>query len=104
MLCRDILLLCSLAVLLVKADLDKDGGAQAMSTDQDSTSDEVPTESMNSISSDQPNDASSMSTEADHGDGHQPGNDVNGSSDVTKNSIEDQDDESPDSDEGVKQK
>ncbi|XP_035286933.1 uncharacterized protein si:ch211-133n4.6 isoform X3 [Anguilla anguilla] len=104
MLFRDILLLCSLAVVLVKGDLDADGGAQAMSTDHDSTSDEVPTESMNSISPDQPNDPSSTSAEADHSDGHQPGNDANGSSDVTKSSIEDHDDESPDSDEGPKHK
>ncbi|XP_064201661.1 uncharacterized protein si:ch211-133n4.6 isoform X1 [Anguilla rostrata] len=115
MLFRDILLLCSLAVVLVNGDLDADGGAQAMSTDHDSTSDEVPTESMNSISPDQPNDEpqyynggngdpSSTSAEADHSDGHQPGNDANGSSDVTKSSIEDHDDENPDSDEGPKHK
>ncbi|XP_061109947.1 uncharacterized protein si:ch211-133n4.6 [Conger conger] len=104
MLCRDILLLCSLAVLLVKGDLDSDGSNHAMSTGQDSTSDEVPTESMNSIASDQPSDASSTSAESDHADGSQPGSDVNASADVTKNSIEDQDDETPDSDEAVKHK
>eukprot|EP00063_Salmo_salar_P023366 XP_013998201.1 PREDICTED: uncharacterized protein LOC106570419 isoform X2 [Salmo salar] len=58
MLTRNFLILCSLAVLLVQADFDTNNNhaAQAMSTDKDSTSEEAPTESINAISSDQPND------------------------------------------------
>ncbi|XP_071231331.1 uncharacterized protein [Salvelinus alpinus] len=57
MLTRNFLIFCSLAVLLVQADFDtnNDHAAQAMSTDKDSTSEEAPTESINAISSDQPN-------------------------------------------------
>ncbi|MCJ8746524.1 hypothetical protein PDJAM_G00142770 [Pangasius djambal] len=66
MLTRNIIIFCTLAVLLAEADLDAvNGGLQAMSTgtDQDSTSDEAPTESMNSVSPDQPNDGTKSSTE-----------------------------------------
>ncbi|XP_050993033.1 uncharacterized protein si:ch211-133n4.6 isoform X3 [Labeo rohita] len=57
MLTRNILILCSLALVLVKADLEAaEGGSQAMfATDPDSTSDEAPTESMNLVSPDLPN-------------------------------------------------
>ncbi|XP_049458578.1 cytochrome c1 isoform X1 [Epinephelus fuscoguttatus] len=55
MLTRKVVLLLSLSVLLVEGDFDtNDAGIQAMSTDKDSTSDEAPTESMNAISPDQP--------------------------------------------------
>ncbi|KAL4629866.1 formin-like protein 2 isoform X1 [Arapaima gigas] len=96
MLCRNILLL-SLVILFVQADLDQDGDNQAMSTDHDSTSDEAPTESMNSISSDQPNDASSTSSEVTN-DGHLLSNSLTGGADRRKSSNEDQD-ESPNSEE-----
>ncbi|KAL7829871.1 hypothetical protein AOLI_G00307560 [Acnodon oligacanthus] len=113
MLTRNILIFCAVAVLLAEADLDAvDGGAQAMSTDQDSTSDEAPTESMNSVSPDQPNDepqhyngatadASSTSAEAGQASGPQV-NDVT-TADGTKSSTEEQDEnESPESEEVVK--
>uniref|UniRef100_A0A3B4DLE9 Si:ch211-133n4.6 n=1 Tax=Pygocentrus nattereri TaxID=42514 RepID=A0A3B4DLE9_PYGNA len=102
MLTRNILIFCAVAVLLAEADLDAAGGGpQAMSTDQDSTSDEAPTESMNSVSPDQPNDepqhyngatadASSTSAEAGQASGPQ----VN---DVTT-----AENESPESEEVVK--
>ncbi|KAG7316869.1 hypothetical protein KOW79_019167 [Hemibagrus wyckioides] len=66
MLTRNIIIFCTLAVLLAEADLDAaNGGLQAMSTgtDQDSTSDEAPTESMNSVSPDQPNENESPESE-----------------------------------------
>ncbi|CAB1451518.1 unnamed protein product [Pleuronectes platessa] len=69
-----VVLVLSLFVLLVDGDLDSnDVGIHATSTDKDSTSDEAPTQSMNAISPDQPDeaqyvgggpsDASSSSTE-----------------------------------------
>ncbi|XP_066570706.1 uncharacterized protein LOC136759631 isoform X2 [Amia ocellicauda] len=102
MLCRNILIVLSLAILLVNAEPDLDGGSQnsqAMSTDQDSTSDEVPTESMNSISADRSKDkqyylngwtgdASSISSEVSE---HLPSNEI--SDDGINSSIEDQDDD-----------
>ncbi|XP_036421585.1 uncharacterized protein si:ch211-133n4.6 isoform X1 [Colossoma macropomum] len=122
MLTRNILIFCAVTVLLAEADLDAvDGGPQAMSTDQDSTSDEAPTvmsfmiiftESMNSVSPDQPNDepqhyngatadASSTSAEAGQASGPQV-NDVT-TADGTKSSTEEQDEnESPESEEVVK--
>ncbi|XP_049890763.1 uncharacterized protein si:ch211-133n4.6 isoform X2 [Epinephelus moara] len=55
MLTRKVVLLLSLSILLVEGDFDtNDAGIQAMSTDKDSTSDEAPTESMNAVSPDQP--------------------------------------------------
>ncbi|XP_047006534.1 uncharacterized protein si:ch211-133n4.6 isoform X2 [Ictalurus punctatus] len=112
MLTRNIIIFWTLAVLLVEADLD--AGLQAMSTgtDQDSTSDEAPTESMNSVSPDQPNDepqhyngatadASSTSAEAGQAAGPQV-NDVT-AADGAKSSTEEQDEnESPESEEVVK--
>ncbi|XP_058234085.1 uncharacterized protein si:ch211-133n4.6 isoform X2 [Hemibagrus wyckioides] len=115
MLTRNIIIFCTLAVLLAEADLDAaNGGLQAMSTgtDQDSTSDEAPTESMNSVSPDQPNgepqlyngataDASSTSAEAGQAAGPQV-NDVT-TADATKSSTEEQDEnESPESEEVMK--
>ncbi|KAM9494277.1 uncharacterized protein Hap1MRO34_004206 isoform 1-T1 [Clarias gariepinus] len=124
MLIRNIIIFCTLAVLLAEADLDTvNGGFQAMSTgtDQDSTSDEAPTvmsfmiiltESMNSVSPDQPNgelqyidgataDASSTSAEAGQAAGPQV-NDVT-AADGTKSSTEEQDEnESPESEEVMK--
>lgn len=113
MLTRNILIFCALTVLLTEADLDAvDGAPQAISTDQDSTSDEAPTESMNSVSPDQPNDkpqtnngataeASSTSAEAGQATGPQV-NDVT-TADGTKTSTEEQDEnESPESEEAVK--
>lgn len=122
MLTRNILIFCALTVLLTEADLDAvDGAPQAISTDQDSTSDEAPTvmsfmfiftESMNSVSPDQPNDepqtnngataeASSTSAEAGQATGPQV-NDVT-TADATKSSTEEQDEnESPESEEAVK--
>ncbi|XP_041740830.1 serine/arginine repetitive matrix protein 1 isoform X1 [Coregonus clupeaformis] len=113
MLTRNFLILCSLAVLLVQADLDtnNDHAAQAMSTDKDSTSEEAPTESMNAISSDQPNekpqyynggtaDVSSTSVEVRQ-DAPKP-NGVTGPG-VAANSVEDQE-EDESSDEGLKKR
>ncbi|KAF0024120.1 hypothetical protein F2P81_022922 [Scophthalmus maximus] len=61
MLTRNIFLVFSLFILLVEGDLDSnDVGMQATSTDKDSTSDEAPTESMNAISPDQPDEAQSF--------------------------------------------
>ncbi|XP_030003289.1 predicted GPI-anchored protein 58 isoform X1 [Sphaeramia orbicularis] len=58
MLTRNVVLLFSLLFVLVKGDLDSnDAGIQAMSTDKDSTSDEAPTESMNAVSPDQPDES-----------------------------------------------
>ncbi|KAK9539609.1 hypothetical protein VZT92_003436 [Zoarces viviparus] len=66
MLTRNVLLLFSLFILLVEADLDSnDAGIQAMFTDKDSTSDEAPTESMNAISPHHPDTSSSSSETAD---------------------------------------
>ncbi|KAF7691355.1 uncharacterized protein si:ch211-133n4.6 isoform X2 [Silurus meridionalis] len=115
MLTRNIIVFCTLAVLLAEADLDAvNGGLQAMSTgtDQDSTSDEAPTESMNSVSPDQTKgelqhydgataDASSTSAEAGQATGPQV-NDVM-TADGTKSSTEEQEEnESPESEEVVK--
>ncbi|KAM4631340.1 uncharacterized protein ACJ7VT_000807 isoform 5-T5 [Polymixia lowei] len=125
MLTRKILLLCSLGVLLVEGDLDtNDGSIQTTSTDKDSTSDEAPTESMNAISPDQyeepqyyggPSDTSSTSTET--GANKEPqyyGGPSDTSSTSTEtgannmvaaaDSVEEEDEESPDSDEGEKRK
>ncbi|XP_036001252.1 uncharacterized protein si:ch211-133n4.6 isoform X1 [Fundulus heteroclitus] len=58
MLTRKVILLFSLCVLLVKGDFDtNDVGSQAISTDKDSLSDEAPTESMNVVSPDQPDES-----------------------------------------------
>ncbi|XP_058474433.1 uncharacterized protein si:ch211-133n4.6 isoform X3 [Solea solea] len=58
MLTRNVVVVLSLVVLLVEGDLDSnDVGKPAVSTDKDSTSDEAPTESMNVISADQPDEA-----------------------------------------------
>ncbi|KTF88850.1 hypothetical protein cypCar_00010097, partial [Cyprinus carpio] len=86
----NVLILCSLALVLVKADIEAaDGGSQAMfATDPDSTSDEAPTESMNLLSPDLPNDASSTSAEA--------GNSAPQVKDVPK-----AEDEAPDSEEAA---
>ncbi|KAM4631338.1 uncharacterized protein ACJ7VT_000807 isoform 3-T3 [Polymixia lowei] len=134
MLTRKILLLCSLGVLLVEGDLDtNDGSIQTTSTDKDSTSDEAPTESMNAISPDQyepqyyggPSDTSSTSTET--GANKEPqyyggpsdtsststetGANTPATSDMSgpdmvaaADSVEEEDEESPDSDEGEKRK
>ncbi|XP_060713383.1 uncharacterized protein si:ch211-133n4.6 [Tachysurus vachellii] len=115
MLTRNIIIFCTLAVLLAKADLDTaNGGLQAMSTgtDQDSTSDEAPTESMNSVSPDQPKGephfyngatADASSTSAETGQAAEPqANDVT-TADATKSSTEERDEnESPESEEVVK--
>ncbi|XP_048059677.1 uncharacterized protein si:ch211-133n4.6 isoform X2 [Megalobrama amblycephala] len=101
MLTRNILILCSLALVLVEADLEAaEGGSQAMfATDHDSTSDEAPTESMNLVSPDLPNDASSTSAEA--GNSAPQVNDVP-KADAAKSSMEENDeDEAPDSDEAA---
>lgn len=110
MLTRFILILCSLALVLVQADLEAaDGGSQAIfATDQDSTSDEAPTESMNLVSSDLPNDellyyngatADASSTSAETGNNSPQVNDVP-KADAAKSSMEDHDeDEAPDSEE-----
>ncbi|CAB1320473.1 unnamed protein product [Coregonus sp. 'balchen'] len=116
MLTRNFLILCSLAAVLVQADLDTNSNhaAQAMFTDKDSTSDEAPTESMNAISSDQPNsehdkpqyynggtaDVSSTSVEVGQ-DASKP-NGVTGPGGAA-NSVEDRD-EDESSDEGVKKR
>ncbi|XP_035385297.1 uncharacterized protein si:ch211-133n4.6 isoform X2 [Electrophorus electricus] len=102
MLTRNILIFCTLAVLFVEADRDAvNVGPQAMSTDQDSISDEAPTESMNSVSPHQPNDAGSTSVEAAQANGPQV-NDVT-TADGTKSSTEEQDEnESLESKEVVK--
>ncbi|KAM4631341.1 uncharacterized protein ACJ7VT_000807 isoform 6-T6 [Polymixia lowei] len=113
MLTRKILLLCSLGVLLVEGDLDtNDGSIQTTSTDKDSTSDEAPTESMNAISPDQyeepqyyggPSDTSSTSTET--GANTPATSDMSGPDMVAAaDSVEEEDEESPDSDEGEKRK
>ncbi|KAG7500721.1 hypothetical protein JOB18_027453 [Solea senegalensis] len=58
MLTRNVVVVLSLVVLLVEGDLDSnDVGKPAVSTDKDLTSDEAPTESMNVISADQPDEA-----------------------------------------------
>uniref|UniRef100_A0A9J7YVZ3 Si:ch211-133n4.6 n=1 Tax=Cyprinus carpio carpio TaxID=630221 RepID=A0A9J7YVZ3_CYPCA len=109
MLTRNVLILCSLALVLVKADIEAaDGGSQAMfATDPDSTSDEAPTESMNLLSPDLPNDellyngatadASSTSAEA----GAPQVKDVP-KADAAKSSMEEpEEDEAPDSEEAA---
>ncbi|XP_052439195.1 uncharacterized protein si:ch211-133n4.6 [Carassius gibelio] len=101
MMTRNILILCSLALVLVKADLEAaDGGSHAMfATDPDSTSDEAPTESMNLLSPDLPNDASSTSAEA--GNSAPQVKDVP-KADAAKSSMEEPDeDEAPDSEEAA---
>ncbi|KAF4100737.1 hypothetical protein G5714_018933 [Onychostoma macrolepis] len=110
MLTRNILILCSLALVLVKADLEAaEGGSQAMfATDPDSTSDEAPTESMNLVSPDLPNDellyyngatADASSTSAEAGNSAPQVNDVP-KADAAKSSMEEPDeDEAPDSEE-----
>ncbi|XP_048059676.1 uncharacterized protein si:ch211-133n4.6 isoform X1 [Megalobrama amblycephala] len=112
MLTRNILILCSLALVLVEADLEAaEGGSQAMfATDHDSTSDEAPTESMNLVSPDLPNDeflyyngatADASSTSAEAGNSAPQVNDVP-KADAAKSSMEENDeDEAPDSDEAA---
>ncbi|XP_064838644.1 uncharacterized protein si:ch211-133n4.6 [Oncorhynchus masou masou] len=101
MLTRNFLILCSLAAVLVQADLDTNSNhaAQAMSTDKDSTSDEAPTEIMNAISSDQSNHVSSTSVEVGQ-DASTPNGDLTGPGGTT-NSVEDRE-EDESSDEGVR--
>ncbi|XP_047461641.1 uncharacterized protein si:ch211-133n4.6 [Mugil cephalus] len=115
MLTRNLVFLVSL-VLMVEGDLDSnDTGIQAMSTDKDSTSDEAPTESMNAVSPDQPDefqfhgggpaDTSSSSSEAADAP---TANHVTAPEPVAvaaANSVEEEDeDENADSDEGGKKK
>ncbi|XP_051729714.1 uncharacterized protein si:ch211-133n4.6 isoform X2 [Ctenopharyngodon idella] len=111
MLTRNILILCSLALVLVEADLEAaEGGSQAMfATDHDSTSDEAPTESMNLVSPDLPNDeflyyngaiADASSTSAEAGNSAPQVKDVP-KADAAKSSMEENDDEAPDSDEAA---
>ncbi|XP_067282256.1 uncharacterized protein si:ch211-133n4.6 isoform X1 [Pseudorasbora parva] len=112
MLTRNILILCSLALVLVEADLEAaEGGSQAMfATDHDSTSDEAPTESMNLVSPDLPNDellyyngatADASSTSAEAGNSAPQVNDVP-KADAAKSSMEENDeDEGPDSEEAA---
>ncbi|XP_077051022.1 uncharacterized protein LOC143701544 isoform X1 [Siphateles boraxobius] len=112
MLTRNILILCSLVLVLVEADLETaEGGSQAMfATDHDSTSDEAPTESMNLVSPDLPNDellyyngatADASSTSAEAGNSAPQVNDVP-KADAAKSSMEENDeDEGPDSDEAA---
>ncbi|XP_059366183.1 uncharacterized protein si:ch211-133n4.6 isoform X2 [Carassius carassius] len=111
MLTRNILILCSLALVLVKADLEAaEGGSQAMfATDPDSTSDEAPTESMNLLSPDLPNDefvyyngatADASSSSAEAGQSALQVNDVP-KTDAAKSSMEEPDDEAPDSEEAA---
>ncbi|XP_035477388.2 uncharacterized protein si:ch211-133n4.6 [Scophthalmus maximus] len=111
MLTRNIFLVFSLFVLLVEGDLDSnDVGMQATSTDKDSTSDEAPTESMNAISPDQPDEAQSFGGgPADTGRSSSEIAGAPAANQVTapepaaaaNNSVEDDDD---DSDEGGKKK
>ncbi|XP_040908907.1 uncharacterized protein DDB_G0284459 isoform X2 [Toxotes jaculatrix] len=95
---------------MVEGDLDSnDARIQAMSTDKDSTSDEAPTESMNAVSPDQPDelqyngggpsDASSSSTET--GDAANQMTAAESAAAVA-NSVEEDEDESADSEEGGK--
>ncbi|KAM9418310.1 uncharacterized protein ACWYII_021991 [Salvelinus alpinus] len=100
MLTRNFLILCSLAIVLVQADLDTNSNhaAQAMSTDKDSTSDEAPTENMNAISSDKSNHVSRTSVEVGQ-DASKP-NGVTGPGGMA-NSVEDRE-EDESSDEGVR--
>ncbi|XP_062343102.1 uncharacterized protein si:ch211-133n4.6 [Osmerus eperlanus] len=111
---RNILIFLSLVVLLVEAELDtNDGGIQAMSTDKDSTSDEAPTESMNAVSPDHPNDeplydnraaADASSTSAEAAPEAPKPNVVNGAG-AAANSVEDDDeDDDSDSDEGARKR
>ncbi|XP_056088716.1 uncharacterized protein si:ch211-133n4.6 [Rhinichthys klamathensis goyatoka] len=112
MLTRNILILCSLVLVLVEADLEAaEGGSQAMfATDHDSTSDEAPTESMNLVSPDLPNDellyyngatADASSTSAEAGNSAPQVNDVP-KADAPKSSMEENDEEEgPDSDEAA---
>nr|XP_040045683.1 uncharacterized protein si:ch211-133n4.6 [Gasterosteus aculeatus aculeatus] len=66
MLTRNLLLLFSLVLLLVEADLNSnDNGIEILSTDKESTSDEAPTESMKAISPNHPDTSSSSSETAD---------------------------------------
>ncbi|KAL7382204.1 hypothetical protein ABVT39_018455 [Epinephelus coioides] len=98
-----VVLLLSLSVLLVEGDFDtNDAGIQAMSTDKDSTSDEAPTESMNAVSPDQPDEPQYY--------GAGPSDTTSSSSEIadepaaaTAISVEEEDeDESSDSEEGGK--
>ncbi|XP_041823004.1 uncharacterized protein si:ch211-133n4.6 [Melanotaenia boesemani] len=115
MLTRNIVLLFSLFVLLVEGDLDSnDAGIQAMPTDKDSTSDEAPTESMNVVSRDQPDEfqhyggppSDTSSSSAERPDTPAP-NQVTAPEPAVAaaTSVEEEDeDESNDSDEGGKKK
>ncbi|XP_058474432.1 uncharacterized protein si:ch211-133n4.6 isoform X2 [Solea solea] len=108
MLTRNVVVVLSLVVLLVEGDLDSnDVGKPAVSTDKDSTSDEAPTESMNVISADQPDEAQFV--------GGGPSDSISSSSEIVDepavaavaavNSVEDDDeDESATSGEGGKKK
>ncbi|XP_042070785.1 uncharacterized protein si:ch211-133n4.6 isoform X1 [Haplochromis burtoni] len=58
MLNRNVVLLFSLFIVLVEGDIDSsDAGIHATSTDKDSTSDEAPTESINAIYPDHPDES-----------------------------------------------
>ncbi|KAG7500720.1 hypothetical protein JOB18_027453 [Solea senegalensis] len=108
MLTRNVVVVLSLVVLLVEGDLDSnDVGKPAVSTDKDLTSDEAPTESMNVISADQPDEAQFV--------GGGPSDGMSSSSEIVDeaavaavaavNSVEDDDeDESATSGEGGKKK
>ncbi|XP_072562189.1 uncharacterized protein [Paramormyrops kingsleyae] len=89
MFCRNIFIL-TVALFLVQGDVEGDGGTQAMSTGQDSTSEEAPTGSLNTISSNQLKDLSSTSSETANY-GQYFGNDVTEGADGSKSSVEDQD-------------
>ncbi|KAK2830989.1 hypothetical protein Q5P01_018920 [Channa striata] len=95
MLTRNVFLLLSLFVLMVRGDLDSnDAGIQTMSTDKDSTSDEAPTDT-----------SSSSSEVADAPAANQVTAPVSERAAAAANSVEEQDDnESTDSEEGGKKK
>ncbi|CAG5887062.1 unnamed protein product [Menidia menidia] len=101
MISRNIVLLVSIFVLLVEGDLDSnDAGIQAMPTDKDSTSDEAPTESMNVVSPDYPDESQYY--------GKGPSDTSSSSSETSDTPVPNQvtapEDESTDSDEGGKKK
>ncbi|XP_039676296.1 uncharacterized protein si:ch211-133n4.6 isoform X2 [Perca fluviatilis] len=113
MLTRNVVLLFSLFVLLVMGDLDSnDAGIQAMSTDKDSTSDEAPTESMNAVSPDQPDESqyygggpADMSSSSSETADAQSANQVTAPEPVAAaKSEEEEDDETSDSEEEGKNK
>ncbi|KAI9535951.1 hypothetical protein NQZ68_038738 [Dissostichus eleginoides] len=91
MLTRNVLLV-SVFILMAEGDLDSnDVGIQTMLTDKDSTSDEVPTASINTVSLDPSAPAANHVTAPESGP-------------AAANSVEDDEDESRDSEEGEKKK